>query len=188
MSWTSQTHFHESVEVEGFIWHRWSHCSARGSGTQLWSTSVWQFSCYLRGCRRLRLGCAPTEINPPWWCKLWAHSCTDNQQVWTNRCCSLSGPVDICFQGRISIPVRQKERSVWASVLYRTSWSCLSPGFWAFTLTCKRKQDFSSSPASDILQLASTWTKNNSKWILKISSLIPQGWWSLSPSASLLCS
>lgn len=76
--------------------------------------------------------------------------------------CSLSRdcrPVDICFQGRISIPVRQKERSVWASVLYRTSWSCLSPGFWAFTLTYERKQDFSSSPASDILQLPSMLTK-----------------------------
>lgn len=46
-----------------------------------------------------------------------------------------SRPVHVCFHGRMSTPVRQKERSVWASVLYRISWSFLSPGFWAFTRT-----------------------------------------------------
>ena len=37
----------------------------------------------------------------------------------------------------MSTLVRQKERSVWDSVLYRTCWVCLSPGFWAVTRTSR---------------------------------------------------
>lgn len=84
-------------------------------------------------------------------------------------------PAWVCFQGRMFIPVRQKERSVWASVLYRTSCSSLSPGFWAFTRTWSTKKWRESS---NLTPLCSP---------LKFTHKPPK-WWLPSPLASLPCS
>lgn len=68
------------------------------------------------------------------------------------------------------MPVRQKERSVWASVLYRTSWSCLSPGLWAFTRTYSRRTAPNDFCACSLRQ---TETRFTSRTVISFSFSFP---------------
>lgn len=84
-----------------------------------------------------------------------------------------SRPVCVCFQGRMFIPVRWKERSVWASVLYRTSCSCFSPGFWAFTRTwSKFNTSFYATASETLHQCRYTYLQDGDLLLLQLPCFV----------------